>query len=454
MNKNSFAPTPPMGWNSYDYYDTTVNEEQVKANADYMAAHLKEYGWEYVVVDIQWYAYGAGTKRDQHQYIPFSRLEMDEYGRLCPCPERFPSAAGGAGFRPLADYIHSLGLKFGIHIMRGIPRVAAQEHLPVLGSEQTADEIANPFSISGWNPDMYGLRADMEGSQAYYDSLFALYAQWGVDYVKCDDICNTNMYRENQYSAAHEVEMLHAAIEKCGRPIVLSLSPGPALIEKAWHYEKYANMWRITDDFWDRWDFLENMFHRCELWQNHVKQGCYPDCDMLPLGMVGKGFGQERMTNFTKAEQVTMMTLWCIFRSPLMLGAEMTKMDDWTLSLLTNREVLALLEDGHHGVQVERTEDYAVWAGWNEKDGSVYAALFNLKEEAADVSVALTDIAASLPEAVGRGLLEKTGRAGGCGETAAEDIAMRELWTKETCYCAGDAIYSMVEGHGAKLFAL
>ena len=149
-----------------------------------------------------------------------------------------------------------------------------------------------------------------------------------------------------------------------------------------------------------------------------------------------------------------MMTLWCIFRSPLMLGAEMTKMDDWTLSLLTNREVLALLEDGHHGVQVERTEDYAVWAGWNEKDGSVYAALFNLKEEAADVSVALTDIAASLPEAVGRGLLEKTGRAGGCGETAAEDIAMRELWTKETCYCAGDAIYSMVEGHGAKLFAL
>lgn len=156
MDKNKFAQTPPMGWNSYDYYDTSVNEEQVKANADYMAAHLKQYGWEYVVVDIQWYAYGAGSMRDKHQYIPFSKLEMDEYGRLLPCPERFPSAAGGAGFRPLADYIHSLGLKFGIHIMRGIPRAAAQQHLPVLGSSQTADEIANPSSICGWNPDMYG----------------------------------------------------------------------------------------------------------------------------------------------------------------------------------------------------------------------------------------------------------------------------------------------------------
>ncbi len=335
------------------------------------------------------------------------------------------------------------GLKFGIHIMRGIPRAAAQEHLPVLGSEQTADEIANPFSICGWNPDMYGLRADMEGSQAYYDSLFALYAEWGVDYVKCDDICNTNIYRENQYSAAHEIEMLHAAIEKCGRPIVLSLSPGPALIEKAWHYEKYANMWRITDDFWDRWDHILNMFWRCELWQDHVKAGCFPDCDMLPLGRVGKGFGEERSTNFTRAEQVTMMTLWCIFRSPLMLGAEMTKLDDWTLSLLTNKEVLALLEDGHHGVQVQRTDEYAVWAGWNEKDGSVYAALFNLKEEEADVSVSLEEIAAALPVEIGEKLLEQTESRAKQGE-----IPLRELWTKKTEYCAGGAVYSPVEDMG------
>lgn len=441
MDKNGFTKTPPMGWNSYDYYDTTVNEEQVKANADYMAAHLKQYGWEYVVVDIQWYAWGAGSRREKYQYIPFSKLEMDEYGRLFPCPERFPSSANKAGFKPLADYIHSLGLKFGIHIMRGIPRLAAQEHMPVLGSDLTADEIADPSSICGWNPDMYGLRRETpEGSQAYYDSLFELYAGWGVDYVKCDDICNTNLYKENPYSASHEVEMLHRAIQKCGRPIVLSLSPGPALIEKAWHYEKYANMWRITDDFWDNWEHLLHMFDRCELWQNHVGEGCFPDCDMLPLGRVGKGFGEERGTLFTRPEQVTMMTLWCIFRSPLMLGAEMTKLDDWTLSLLTNEKALSLLGEGWHGVQVERDRTHAVWASRNERTGSVYAALFNLRDEEAEVAVDLKELYAALHAPLPEGEAAITGAP--------------EVWTGEHADFTDGRAGGKVEAHGAKLFRL
>ena len=116
---------PPMGWNSYDYYDTTVNEDEVKANADYMASNLKQYGWEYIVVDIEWYSCEAGQQRDKFQYVPFAKIEMDEYSRLLPDTKRFPSSCDGKGFKPLADYIHSLGLKFGIHIMRGIPRLAA-----------------------------------------------------------------------------------------------------------------------------------------------------------------------------------------------------------------------------------------------------------------------------------------------------------------------------------------
>ncbi len=386
MDKNSFAPMPPMGWNSYDYYDTTVDEEQVKANADYMAAHLKEYGWQYIVVDIQWYAHGAGSKRDRYQYIPFSKLEMDEFGRLQPDPERFPSSAGGRGFGPLAEYVHSLGLKFGIHIMRGIPRMAAHQHLKVKGTEVTADEIANPSSICGWNPDMYGVRNCPEG-QAYYDSLLQMYAEWGVDFIKCDDICNTNIYPANPYSARHEVEMLHRAIRSCGREVVLSLSPGPALIEQAWHYETYANMWRITDDFWDKWELLKDMFHRCELWQNHVSKGCYPDCDMLPLGYLGKGFGQERQTNFTFEEQKTMMTLWCLFGSPLMLGAELTKLDEKTLSLLTNRRILNMLTPDCRPRQLVLDDKRAVWRADNEGSGEHYAALFNLSDEAAEVAV-------------------------------------------------------------------
>lgn len=392
MNKNDFAKTPPMGWNSYDYYDTTVNEEQIKANAKFMAKNLRKYGWEYIVVDIQWYAHGAGTKRDKFQYIPFSKLEMDEYSRLLPDPARFPSSADGKGFAPLAGYIHSLGLKFGIHIMRGIPRIAAHNHCKIKGlSGVTAGDIANPSSICGWNPDMYGVTDTPEG-QAYYDSIIELYASWGVDFIKCDDICNTNMYHQNFYSGKHEIEMLAKAIEKSGREIVLSLSPGPALIDKAWHYETYANMWRITDDFWDNWRLLKDMFRRCELWQSHVAEGCYPDCDMLPLGYLGKGFGHERTTNFTNEEQRTMMTLWCLFGSPLMLGAEMTKMDEWTLSLLTNEEVLKMLTPECRPRQICLDDKKAIWTGINKKTNEAYVALFNLSDEEAEVCVKTEDL--------------------------------------------------------------
>lgn len=391
MNKNTFAKTPPMGWNSYDYYDTTVNEAQIKANANYMAKHLKEYGWEYIVVDIQWYAHEAGSIRDKFQYIPFSKLEIDEYSRLLPDPKRFPSSINGAGFAPLAEYIHSLGLKFGIHIMRGIPRIAAHSHSKIKNCDITADMIANPSSICGWNPDMYGVRNTSEG-QAYYDSLIELYVSWGVDFIKCDDICNTNIYRENQYSARHEIEMLSNAIQKCGRPIVLSLSPGPALIDKAWHYEKYANMWRITDDFWDNWPLLKDMFHRCELWQNHVSEGCYPDCDMLPLGYLGKGFAEERITNFTKDEQQTMMTLWCLFGSPLMLGCELTKLDEWTLSLLTNKNILNLLTPDCKPNQISLDDTKAIWLATNNKNNTKYLALFNLSDEATNISINLDEL--------------------------------------------------------------
>lgn len=416
MDKNIFAPTPPMGWNSYDYYDTTVNEAQIKANARVMAEKLRPFGWEYVVVDIQWYARRPNAMRDRFQYIPFNSLEMDEYSRLLPDPERFPSSAGGKGFGPLADYIHGLGLKFGIHIMRGIPRAAAHAHAPIKGSGLTADLVADPSSVCRWNPDMYGVR-DCPAGQAYYDSLIELYAGWGVDFIKCDDICNTDNlvpHSDRAYAGRHEIEMLARAIEKQGRPIVLSLSPGPALIERAWHYKTYANMWRITDDLWDDWTLLKNMFARCELWQDHVEAGCYPDCDMLPLGMLGGGFGKgEWETRLTREEQRTMLTLWCLFGSPLMVGAELTRLDDWTLSLLTNREVLAMLTPDCRPRQLCRDEEKAVWTAENVRLGTRYAALFNLSDAATPVSA---------PVEAGGGTELWTGKAAGVqnGELTAE----------------------------------
>ena len=376
----------PMGWNSYDYYDTNVTEADVLKNAAYMAEHLKPYGWEYIVVDIQWYAHNTASMRDQYQYLPFGKNEMDEYGRLLPCPDKFPSSKNGAGFKPLADQIHGLGLKFGIHMMRGIPRMAAHLHLPIEGATTTTDVAADPNSIAEWNPDMYGARNNAAG-QAYYDSILRLYASWGVDFIKVDDICSTGFHPHRCYGRKHEVEMIRSAIDRCGRDILLSLSPGPAVVEEAAHYQKYANMWRITDDFWDNWDTLLYMFDRCEKWQSHVRPGSWPDCDMLPLGKIGKHFGEERDTRFTKDEQKTMMSLWCIFGSPLMLGAEMTKLDDWTLSLLQNERLLRLLNGQFTSRQLMRDKTQCIWKAADPNTGEHYIALFNLSDQPLQISL-------------------------------------------------------------------
>lgn len=425
----------PMGWNSYDYYDTTVTEAEVRANAEFMAAHLKQAGWEYVVVDIEWYSRDAGTQRDKYQYIPFGDIEMDGYGRLQPAVNRFPSSAGGKGFGPLAEYVHSLGLKFGIHIMRGIPREAAHRHLPIYGTEYFANEVADPSSICKWNPDMYGVRGGVPGGQEYYDSLIGMYAEWGVDFIKCDDICNTNLYTNNPYSAGHEVEMLSHAIEKTGRDIVLSLSPGPALIDKAWHYEKYAHMWRITDDFWDKWDLLKDMFRRCELWQNHVAEGSYPDCDMLPLGKLFRGFGNERDTYFTEEEQKTMLTLWCVFGSPLMLGAELTKLDGRTLSLLQKTEVLKLVSNDYVGRQVTRDENRAVWSCYNQNTKERFLALFNFRPEICQMSWDLEEVEQFR-------------------ETCLQDVRPEEVWSGEAAKLQGSVLTTQVPPHGTRLYKI
>ena len=376
MDKNHAALTPPMGWNSWDCYGASVTEEKLLANAAFMAEHLKPFGWEYVVCDIEW----SEPTADSTEYHPFADLCMDEYSRLIPAPNRFPSAANGRGFGPIAEKIHAMGLKFGIHIMRGIPRQAVHRNTPVLGTDAGARALAHPYSCCRWNTDMYGINPAAPGAQAYYDSIFRLYAEWGVDYVKVDDICNTNNRLLDPYSGAPEIEMIRRAIDRCGREMVLSLSPGPAPIEHAWHLAEHANMWRITDDFWDDWRLLKAMFKRCEVWQNHVRPGCWPDCDMLPIGVIRcfqPHFGEA--TKFTRDEQITMMSLWCVFRSPLMMGGDLPRCDEWTLSLLTNPEVLRLTNRSFGARQLYRTEDAAAWTSKDE-NGAVNLALFNLSD--------------------------------------------------------------------------
>ena len=359
-----FAPTPPLGWNSWDAFGTTLNETQAKAQADAMAEILKPFGWQYFTVDIQWYQPTA----QGHVYQAGAKLAMDEYSRLVPATEKFPSATNGAGFKPLADYVHAKGLKFGIHMMRGISRQAVRQNTPLLGTTVRAAAIANTNSTCAWNPDMYGVDLHQPGAQAYYDSLFQMYATWGLDFVKVDDI--SRPYDEGQKL---EIEAIRQAIDKCGRPMVLSLSPGDTPLKRGEHVMHQANMWRISDDFWDRWEPLHGMFGRLDKWTQYRTPGAWPDADMLPFGLVEFG----RPTHFTQDEQMLCMSLWSIAHSPLILGADLTRMDEFTRKLLTNSEVLAVNQASLASHQVSRANDLIVWAAEIPGSRDRYVGLFN-----------------------------------------------------------------------------
>ena len=377
--QSSPAPAPPMGWNSWDSYGTTVREENVKANADWMAEHLAKYGWKYIVVDIQWYEPNA----QGHDYQPGAPLTMDEYGRLMPAVNRFPSAANGAGFKPLADYVHSKGLKFGIHIMRGIPRQAVEKNLPIKGTSYRAAEIADKENGCRWNPDMWGVDTTKPGSEAYYDSIAELYASWGVDFIKADDM-GSHLYQPA------ELRALSLAIRNTGRGMVLSISPGPAPLSEAEFFEKYAQMWRISDDFWDDWKLLRQQFDYARDWAPFVgKNNTWPDADMLPFGRlrVTSAEGGGAPGKFTADEQQTVMTLWSIFRSPLIFGGDLPSNDSRTTALITNEEVLEVNQHSSGGHQVLDKGGIRAWVAQSPRTGERYIAVFNLGDAGTSVNL-------------------------------------------------------------------
>lgn len=373
----TLAPTPPRGWNSWDSYGASITENEFLANAKVLTTELLPYGWDTAVVDIQWYEPNA---RDSF-YRPFVPLEMDQYSRLIPAAERFPSAADGKGFAPLAAQTHDMGLKFGIHIMRGVPRQAVHQGTAIEGSPFTARDIAARADICNWNTDMYGIDASKPGAQEYYDSLFRLYASWGVDFVKVDDILLP--YHRG------EISLIRRAIERCGRPMVLSLSCGPTDIDQAAHLKNNAEMWRTTADFWDRWSDLCAAFDIAARWAPHAGPGHWPDADMLPLGYIGLRSGdagiRDRFTRFTTAEQYCLMSLWAIAGSPLMLGADLTRLDDSTRLLLTNRAVLDVNARRTNARQRWRENNIVVWSA--ELDSTLVVGVFNLDKEERDIVI-------------------------------------------------------------------
>jgi alpha-galactosidase len=376
------AARPPMGWNSWDSYGLTINESEFKANADWLAKNLKAYGWRYAVIDEGWYLANPASKGK-----PAWQYTMDEFGRYQPAPNRFPSAVPSRGLKPVADSVHALGLKFGIHIIRGIPREAVSKNLPIAGSRYHAVDAADTSDRCAWNPDNYGVKNTAAG-QDYYDSLARLYAAWGVDFVKVD--CISSPYK------AAEIRMVSLALKRSRRPIVLSLSPGPTPLQEANEVGRYAQQWRISGDVWDHWapwpgrDWSQGLlgqFTTAAKWAPQVEVGHWPDADMLPIGHLGPrpGEGTNRTTKLTKDEQRTMLTLWSIFRSPLMMGGDLPSNDAWTTSLLTNAEVIAVNQRSRGGHPVFTSSTTAIWVA-EDSSGKVsqakghYVAAFNLAD--------------------------------------------------------------------------
>jgi hypothetical protein len=379
-----------MGWNSWDAYGLTINEADFKANAAVLAKY-RQYGWQYAVIDEGWY-----MENPDGAHLADKKYLLDGNGILLPVPRRFPTSVEGAGFKPLADWVHKQGLKFGIHIVRGIPKQAVEKNLPIAGTNFHATDAADKDSPCPWDEGNWGV-ADNAAGQAYYDSMLKLYAGWGLDYIKVDCISD-HPYRIT------EIMQIAAAIKKTGRPIVLSLSPGPTQLEHAAEVAEYAQMWRIADDHWDGWTFkhdgasefpfgLHDEFGRLAVWFTYVRPGNWPDADMLPWGSLTPhpGWGEPRQSRLTQEEEKTELELWSITRSPLILGANLTKLDDFLRGLLANQSILFINQNATYSHPVDVSglgasfENSRVWrATINEpgaRDYAEFIGFFNLDDK-------------------------------------------------------------------------
>ena len=409
------AAVPPMGWNSWDAYGLTITEPQFRDNVEVLKAKLLPYGWRYAVIDEGWY-FENPQDRSTPEKLHYA---IDAFGRYVPVPERFPSAAKPGGgpaaegqvfpgaklaatiettsFAALGEWVHAQGLKFGIHIVRGIPRASVERNLTIEGSSFHVGDAADRTDACPWDPTNWGVKDNAAG-QAWYDSLLRQYAAWGVDLIKVDCIAD-HPYKED------EILMIRRAIDKAGRPMVLSLSPGPTALDHAKEVGELANMWRISNDLWDVWDpagkdfpqGLKGQFARTAAWAKYARPGNWPDADMLPLGELrpAAGWDAPRATRLKPEEQQTMVTLWAMARSPLIVGANLTLLDDATLKLLTNREAIAIDQTAMESSEVLHDGSSIVWRA-RLPDGREAVAIFNVGDVPVRVERRLADFGTGL----------------------------------------------------------
>ncbi|MBN2610569.1 MAG: glycoside hydrolase family 27 protein [Bacteroidales bacterium] len=376
---SSQTSAPFLGWNSYDCYGTHINEKLTLENLDAFIQKLKPYGYEYFVIDAGWYRYydlkpGEIWPTDGDKM----HLTMDEFGRFTPAPVYFPD-----GIKAIVDYAHKHGVKFGLHLMRGISREAVEKNLPIRGTKYFARDIANVNDTCNWSNLNYGINMDKPGAQEYYNSVVELLADWGVDFIKYDDIVHK----------PREINAVADAIEKTGKKIVLSISPGDDINPEFYKTYQRADMIRISRDVWDLQEDIDISFERWEHIKPYADKGFWLDMDMIPFGHIRINYpvtinklkstrGYARMDYFSYSQKKTFITQRAMAASPLFMGGALISSPKIVFELITNEDMLACNQNGVTGELVTRVETYAekvdVWKTphkTNENEG--WIGIFN-----------------------------------------------------------------------------
>lgn len=344
---------PPCGWNSYDSYGVYINEEQAIANIDAFVEKLAPHGYEYFVLDACWYADGdfmdnyRARKEGKERF-----MHIDEWGRFIGSPNTFPK-----GLRYLSDKCHAAGIKFGLHIMRGLPARAVELNTPVKGHPTArARDIVDLDNPCVWCAYTQGINMDAPGAQEYYDSVVEYFANdLELDFIKLDDAVDY----------PREIEAFGKAVEKVKRPIVLSLSPGQEAYIGNWEIiSKYGNMVRITGDVWDRDHYNDMKFDRWALLENVGGPECWLDLDMIPVGGIQahvpedtdeKYFpvlGVRRRSDMTAIGKKVMMTQFALAASPLIYGGDLPMSTDDDIAWVTDRDMLECNRNGVTGKRI------------------------------------------------------------------------------------------------------
>ena len=415
---NGLGRTPVLGWSSWSFLRAQPTAEKIEAQARALQnSGLQKIGYDYVNLDDFWYQCPGSQGPD-----------VGPYGRWVTDPSKFPAHGDTNGMKVVADYIHSLGLKFGIYVTPGISKQAVSKNTPIQGTSHTAAQIADPsVTESNYNcKGMVGINYSRPGAQEYINSWADMLAAWGVDYIKIDGMGNRNVA---------DIEAWSKAIRQSGRPMILNVTQGSYTHVIAPTLMKYANQWEFAPDIecyrcekhgvsypLTSWADIEKRFNYVAEWQPYSGPGGFNDYDSVEVGN-GSDDG------LTPVERQAQMSLWALGSAPLILGVDLTRLDQLDMKYLTNTAVLAVDQDTIAAKRIVNAGNQQVFAKM-EPNGDAIVGLFNTGEQAQKVSVQAS--------AVG---LAESGR----------DYSLDNLWTGKTEKTSG-AISAIVPSHGVVLY--